>query len=151
VILKVGSGIRCNNGQEKVFWGQRRRRGHNFNKFGRSAKGDVVLQSNGVFTCFEPATQIVNPSMLGVTLNIRMVTWKYLNFQIKVRLNSRVFAIEEKIRQHHGGSVHDVFLYNGVVSPENLLNDPSLTLFEAGFEGDIEGSEPEQDVWCFHP
>ncbi len=89
--------------------------------------------------------------MLGVTLNIRMVTWKYLNFQIKVRLNSRVFAIEEKIRQHHGGSVHDVFLYNGVVSPENLLNDPSLTLFEAGFEGDIEGSEPEQDVWCFHP
>lgn len=91
--------------------------------------------------------KIVNPSMLGVTLNIRMVTWKYLNFQIKVRLNSRVFAIEEKIRQHHGGSVHDVFLYNGVVSPENLLNDPSLTLFEAGFEGDIEGSEPEQDVW----
>ena len=86
--------------------------------------------------------------MLGVTLNIRMVTWKYLNFQIKVRLNSRVFAIEEKIRQHHGGSVHEVFLYNGVVSPENLLSDPSVTLFEAGFEGDIEGSEPEQDVWC---
>jgi hypothetical protein len=85
--------------------------------------------------------------MLGVTLNIRMVTWKYLNFTIKVRLNSRVFAIEEKIRQHHGGSVHQVFLYNGVVAPENLLSEPSLTLFEAGFEGDIEGSEPEQDVW----
>ena len=85
--------------------------------------------------------------MLGATINIRMVTWKYLNFSVKVRLNSRVFAIEEKIRQHHGGSVHQVFLYNGVVAPENLLNDPSLTLHEAGFEGDIEGKEPEIDVW----
>jgi hypothetical protein len=92
-------------------------------------------------------SQIVNPSMLGATLNIRMVTWKYLNFQVKVRLNSRVFAIEEKIRQHHGGSVHQVFLYNGVVAPENLLSDPSMTLHEAGFEGDIEGKEPEIDVW----
>jgi hypothetical protein len=91
--------------------------------------------------------QVVNPSMLGAILNIRMVTWKYLNFQVKVRLNSRVFAIEEKIRQHHGGSVHDVFLYNGVVAPDNLLNDPSATLHDAGFEGGIDGEEPEQDVW----
>ncbi len=85
--------------------------------------------------------------MLGAILNIRMVTWKYLNFQVNVRLNSRVFAIEEKIRQHHGGSVHQVFLYNGIVEPDNLLNDPSLTLYEAGFEGDTEGKEPEIDVW----
>ena len=91
--------------------------------------------------------QILSPSMLGATINIRMVTWKYLNFSVKVRLNSRVFAIEEKIRQHHGGSVHQVFLYYGVVAPENLLSDPSLTLHEAGFEGDIEGKEPEIDVW----
>ena len=91
--------------------------------------------------------QIVHPSMLGAILNVRMVTWKYLNFQVKVRLNSRVFAIEEKIRQHHGGSVHQVFLYNGVVAPENLLTDPSVTLYEAGFEGDVEGKEPEFDVW----
>jgi hypothetical protein len=97
------------------------------------------------------STQIVNPAMLGATLNIRMVTWKYLNFTVKVRLNSRVFAIEEKIRQHHGGSVHQVFLYNGIVAPENLLSEPSLTLFEAGFEGDIEGSEPEHDVWYVLP
>jgi hypothetical protein len=85
--------------------------------------------------------------MLCATLNIRMVTWKYLNFQVKVRLNSRIFSIEEKIRQHHGGSVHQVFLYQGVVAPENLLSDPSLTLYDAGFEGDIEGQEPEHDVW----
>jgi hypothetical protein len=91
--------------------------------------------------------QILSPSMLGATINIRMVTWKYLNFSVNVRLNSRVFAIEEKIRQHHGGSVHQVFLYYGVVAPENLLSDPSLTLHEAGFEGDIEGKEPEIDVW----
>jgi hypothetical protein len=85
--------------------------------------------------------------MLCAVLNIRMVTWKYLNFQVKVRLNSRIFSIEEKIRAHHGGSVHQVFLYQGVVAPENLLSDPSLTLYDAGFEGDIEGQEPEQDVW----
>ncbi len=34
------------------------------------------------------------------------------------------------------------------MAPENLLSDPSLTLLEAGFEGDIEGNEPEHDVWC---
>ena len=77
--------------------------------------------------------------MLCAVLNIRMVTWKYLNFQVKVRLNSRIFSIEEKIRAHHGGSVHQVFLYQGVVAPENLLSDPSLTLYDDGFEGDIEG------------
>ncbi len=43
--------------------------------------------------------------------------------------------------------MHQVFLYQGTVSPDNLLSDPSLTLYDAGFEGDIEGQEPEIDVW----
>lgn len=82
-----------------------------------------------------------------VKIHVKLVTWQFLNFEIKLRLSSRVLAIEEKIRSRHGGSVGDLVLYKGDVDEENLLADTSSTLADCGFEGGAEGEEPTVIVW----
>ena len=46
-----------------------------------------------------------------VSLQVKLITWDYLNFSILLRTSTRLFTIVDKIRERHGGSISDIILY----------------------------------------
>ena len=46
-----------------------------------------------------------------VSLQVRLITWEYLNFSVLLRTSTRLFTIVDKIRERHGGSISDIILY----------------------------------------
>jgi hypothetical protein len=51
-----------------------------------------------------------------VSLQVKLITWDYLNFSILLRTSTRLFTIVDKIRERHGGSISDIILYRHQVS-----------------------------------
>ncbi|KAJ1622672.1 hypothetical protein T492DRAFT_1060932 [Pavlovales sp. CCMP2436] len=88
------------------------------------------------------------PLVLWITLSVRLVTWGYLNFAMRVPLTTRIFELRERIVDRHGGSIiaDEVRIYKGDVSARNLINDLMLTLEDLDIgvgvgENDEEGGE----------
>mmetsp|Transcript_58147 Transcript_58147/g.152878 ORF Transcript_58147/g.152878 Transcript_58147/m.152878 type:complete len:82 (-) Transcript_58147:4031-4276(-) len=46
-----------------------------------------------------------------INLQVKLITWEFLNFSLVLRTSARLFTIVEKIRERHGGSISDVILY----------------------------------------
>ncbi len=46
-----------------------------------------------------------------VSLQVKLITWDYLNFSLLMRTSARLFTIVDKIRERHGGSISDILLY----------------------------------------
>eukprot|EP00294_Goniomonas_avonlea_P006879 CAMPEP_0114555946 /NCGR_PEP_ID=MMETSP0114-20121206/9018_1 /TAXON_ID=31324 /ORGANISM="Goniomonas sp, Strain m" /LENGTH=255 /DNA_ID=CAMNT_0001741101 /DNA_START=27 /DNA_END=794 /DNA_ORIENTATION=- len=82
-----------------------------------------------------------------VTLRVKLVTWDYLNFDMTVPTTVRVFAVMERIREQHGGSIKEVFLYKDKVLPRNKISEMDLSLEEAGIEGGPKGSDAQCFLW----
>jgi len=76
---------------------------------------------------------------------VQLVTWDHLNFSMLVSTNTRLFAVIDKIKERHGGSVLNVALYRHEVHPQNLLPDLGATLGEAQFDGGL-ASDPSTEV-----
>ena len=81
--------------------------------------------------------------MSGVCLQIRGVTWHFLNFMKRLPIEMRVFELTSIIVDRHGGSVTDLTLYKDEVHPRNVLNDPMRTLNEIEFVVKDVGGERE--------
>lgn len=79
-----------------------------------------------------PVALPVEPPVQWITLSVRLVTWGYLNFSMRLPLTARVFEIREQILARHGGSVQaeEVRIYKDDVSNRNLIRDLMLTLEE---------------------
>eukprot|EP01006_Ploeotia_vitrea_P025693 TRINITY_DN5858_c0_g1_i1.p1 TRINITY_DN5858_c0_g1~~TRINITY_DN5858_c0_g1_i1.p1 ORF type:complete len:175 (-),score=23.55 TRINITY_DN5858_c0_g1_i1:27-551(-) len=65
-----------------------------------------------------------------VKIQVKLVTWNYLNFQIRVPAATNLYIVEQKIKEHHGGSISNLQLWKDQVHPKNVLRDFSKTLTE---------------------
>jgi len=87
-----------------------------------------------------------------VTLHIKLFTWDYMNFSMTVPTVTRVFTIQDKIMQRHGGSVSNLNVYRDTVNPNKLLSDESATLADLGIEGsEVKGETEATLVYDFQP
>jgi hypothetical protein len=82
-----------------------------------------------------------------VNLQVKLVTWEHLNFDVLMRSSTRLFSIVDKVRDRHGGSIGDVVLYRHQVHPQNILLDMGKTLDEVGFEGGTQNDPKDEVVW----
>eukprot|EP00295_Goniomonas_pacifica_P047299 CAMPEP_0175903512 /NCGR_PEP_ID=MMETSP0108-20121206/3977_1 /TAXON_ID=195067 ORGANISM="Goniomonas pacifica, Strain CCMP1869" /NCGR_SAMPLE_ID=MMETSP0108 /ASSEMBLY_ACC=CAM_ASM_000204 /LENGTH=200 /DNA_ID=CAMNT_0017225251 /DNA_START=14 /DNA_END=616 /DNA_ORIENTATION=+ len=82
-----------------------------------------------------------------VTLHVKLVTWDYLNFTVTVPTSVRVFAIQEKIKEQHDGSINDVVLYREKMLPKNRITESEKTLEEVGIEGGLQGAGAQCVLW----
>uniref|UniRef100_A0A7S1IIV9 Uncharacterized protein n=1 Tax=Eutreptiella gymnastica TaxID=73025 RepID=A0A7S1IIV9_9EUGL len=90
-----------------------------------------------------------------VKIHVKLVTWNYLNFQIRITASTNLFIVEQKIKEHHGGSISNLQLWKDQVHPKNVLRDFAKTMAEVfqfddsimpPFEDDVSGggrSAPE--------
>lgn len=94
-----------------------------------------------------------------VRIHVKLVTWNYLNFQIRITASTNLFIVEQKIKEHHGGSISNLQLWKDQVHPKNVLRDFSKTLAEVfqfddsmmpPFEDDISGGKNKgpEDFEC---
>mmetsp|Transcript_42840 Transcript_42840/g.110468 ORF Transcript_42840/g.110468 Transcript_42840/m.110468 type:complete len:134 (+) Transcript_42840:314-715(+) len=51
-----------------------------------------------------------------VTLDVKLITWEYLDFTMEVSLDCRLFAVMDAIVKKHGGSIASLTLYKDEVS-----------------------------------
>eukprot|EP01002_Notosolenus_urceolatus_P013836 NODE_4819_length_762_cov_13.886396_g4022_i0.p1 GENE.NODE_4819_length_762_cov_13.886396_g4022_i0~~NODE_4819_length_762_cov_13.886396_g4022_i0.p1 ORF type:complete len:183 (+),score=17.41 NODE_4819_length_762_cov_13.886396_g4022_i0:99-647(+) len=63
-------------------------------------------------------------------LQIKFVTWNYLNFQIRIPVQSPMHIVEQKITEHHGGSISSISLWKDQVHPKNVIRDFNKTAAE---------------------
>ena len=63
-----------------------------------------------------------------LTLDVRGVTWHFLNLSLRVPASTTVFELTALIGKRHGGSVTDLVLYKDEVNARNLLSEPMKTL-----------------------
>jgi len=75
-----------------------------------------------------------------LTLAVRGVIWKMMDFTERVPATMNVFELQNKIVSRHGGGVVDFTLYKESKHPRNLLADPSAQL------GDLEFSNGAVDA-----
>ncbi|KAG8457648.1 hypothetical protein KFE25_002312 [Diacronema lutheri] len=114
---------------------------------GAKAKAKAKPKAKAVAEGVPPAdvvTALAAPSVRWITLSVRLVTWGYLNFTMRVPITTRVFEVRERIVSRHGGSISagEVRIYKEDVSQRNVITDLMLTLEEL----DIGAAAPGADA-----
>mmetsp|Transcript_10479 Transcript_10479/g.20634 ORF Transcript_10479/g.20634 Transcript_10479/m.20634 type:complete len:206 (+) Transcript_10479:152-769(+) len=82
-----------------------------------------------------------------VNLQVKLVTWEHLNFNVVMRTSTRLYSIVDKVRDRHGGSIRDIILYRHQVHPQNILLDLGKTLDDVGFEGGSRNDPKDEIIW----
>ncbi len=94
-----------------------------------------LLKSPAKFI-YTPPNLEPDTSNLWISLHLRCITWRYLNFSIHVPVDTPIEMIRIKIIEHHEGTITNVVLYKDKVTKENLLvSDLKKTLLQWGFKG----------------
>ena len=76
---------------------------------------------------------IRKPIVSHLTLQVRGVVWRVMDFTVRVPASMCVFELKSLIEQRHGGTVTDFTLYKEEVHPTNKLSDPSTPISELDF------------------
>ena len=68
-----------------------------------------------------------------VTLNVKLFTWDYMNFSMTVPTSTRLFTLQDRIAQRHGGSVANLTIFKDQASrfPSCLSRESSSLLMIA--------------------
>ncbi|CAM9187274.1 unnamed protein product [Discosporangium mesarthrocarpum] len=69
-----------------------------------------------------------------VTLDLKLLNWKYLDFKYCVRTKTHVFTIKKMLMERHG-RITDLVLCKGSFTEANELSDEMLTLEDYGVQG----------------
>lgn len=74
-----------------------------------------------------------------ITLSLRCITWKYLNFELEVSVDTPIALIRLKITERHEGTVSNIVLYKDKVGKANAIlvpsSDSKTSLLQCGFKG----------------
>ena len=82
--------------------------------------------------------------MTILTVNVRGVVWRMMDFTQRVPSTTKVHEIRSMIADRHGGGVTEFTLYKEENHPRNLLADPSAQL------GDLEFANANADRIIFY-
>lgn len=77
-----------------------------------------------------------------VSLDMKLVNWAYLNYSIRVKLDTPLFSIKKRLVARHG-RMSELRLYKDAVEDDNELVDEMITLEAAGVPG---GTVDEAEV-----
>eukprot|EP01013_Petalomonas_cantuscygni_P008978 TRINITY_DN21734_c0_g1_i1.p1 TRINITY_DN21734_c0_g1~~TRINITY_DN21734_c0_g1_i1.p1 ORF type:complete len:204 (-),score=8.85 TRINITY_DN21734_c0_g1_i1:726-1247(-) len=83
-----------------------------------------------------------------VTIHLKLITWNYLNFVIRVPVSLSVTAVHDRIVEHHNGAISKIELWRDQPHPSNVIRDLSQsleTLF--GFADDAPQRDLEGTIW----
>lgn len=77
-----------------------------------------------------------SPSELFVTLEIRLVTWKFFAFTMKsLPLDTVLLRVSRAVQAEHGGSLRGISVWVNQVSPNPPITNMEATLAEIGIQG----------------
>eukprot|EP00455_Lapot_gusevi_P045409 TRINITY_DN5803_c0_g3_i2.p1 TRINITY_DN5803_c0_g3~~TRINITY_DN5803_c0_g3_i2.p1 ORF type:complete len:155 (+),score=23.58 TRINITY_DN5803_c0_g3_i2:67-531(+) len=79
-----------------------------------------------------------------VKLEIKLLNWKFMNFDVLVRTNTPVRQIASMIEARHG-RIRDLRLFTSPPSLKNEITDTSITLSDIGIKGGPRDA-PEQST-----
>eukprot|EP00760_Papus_ankaliazontas_P034707 PhM_4_TR7426/c0_g1_i1/m.70753 len=92
-----------------------------------------------------------------VRVFFRLVTPHFLNDSFRVPTSTTLHMLEQKIVEHHGGSISRLQLWKEQVHPRNVLHDFTMTLTEVFkfdeslpplAEGEERSKQPLEDFEC---
>ncbi|KAA6394269.1 MAG: hypothetical protein EZS28_010205 [Streblomastix strix] len=70
-----------------------------------------------------------------VNLNVRLLSWTYLDFTYLVSTQTKLYTVIERIKEQHRGTIREIEIYREKKSPNCLLSDPFATLDQLGIKG----------------
>ena len=130
---------------------------------GKKAGGGGASQAVHLFSDKPPMTSSDFQSIADrwITIDLKLVTWAYLNFQIRVPSSTNLYIIEQRIKEQHCGSITKLQLWKTLVHPKNVLKDFSKTIAQEfglgdGHQDDDRGDDRDKESDCvifydFHP
>ena len=74
---------------------------------------------------------------------MKLVNWRFLDFQLKLRCSTPLFSVKKKLRDKHG-LIKNLKLYKGQRHPSNELIGDELTLSELGIQGAAKEAQDEE-------
>eukprot|EP00297_Palpitomonas_bilix_P024897 CAMPEP_0113880996 /NCGR_PEP_ID=MMETSP0780_2-20120614/8112_1 /TAXON_ID=652834 /ORGANISM="Palpitomonas bilix" /LENGTH=173 /DNA_ID=CAMNT_0000867767 /DNA_START=277 /DNA_END=794 /DNA_ORIENTATION=+ /assembly_acc=CAM_ASM_000599 len=86
-----------------------------------------------------------------VTLDVKLITWEYLDFTMEVSLDCRLFAVMDAIVKKHGGSIASLTLYKDEFNPKNVISGYEKTLRHFNFPGGEKGQVKATIYYDFEP
>ncbi len=69
-----------------------------------------------------------------VNIDFKLLNWKFMNFSMKFKENTRIFSLK-KILQHRHGRMDELKLCFNAFTEGNEIHDEMLTLLECGLRG----------------
>ncbi|KAG7393313.1 hypothetical protein PHYBOEH_006122 [Phytophthora boehmeriae] len=106
-----------------------------------SGGGDAAAEEASQIPDSAPPMIIEADPVHYVTLDMRLLNWSYLNFKLRTKTSTRLFAVKQQIQKQHG-PILDLKICKGHFSEANEMLQDMNTLAEFGIEGAPEG-EPE--------
>ena len=72
-----------------------------------------------------------------ITLELRMLPWKYMNLTVTVPTKTSIGMIKRRVMEHHNSTISNIIMFKGKVGKENLLNieNERNDLIHYGFTG----------------
>lgn len=76
-------------------------------------KASISFREPSFMECLCRISSLISFLVCGrwVNLQVKLVTWEHLNFSLLLRTSTRLYAIVDKVRERHGGSINDIILY----------------------------------------
>lgn len=76
-----------------------------------------------------------------VTLDLKLLNWHYLNFQMRVKITTRLFTIKNRLVERHG-RITELRVCKDQFNERNEMSDDMMTLAEYGIQGAPKDAEP---------
>ena len=102
---------------------------------------DLTTNDNQSISKKKPTTEVANTTISPdgwVTLSLRCIPWRYLNFSLRVKVDTSIEMIQMKIIEHHDGTVSNITMFKNKVNKDNLLPNEDArnkTLMDFGIRG----------------
>jgi len=93
---------------------------------GKKSTWEQITPPDGPMVVYAPVGQFL-------TLQVRGVVWRIMDFVERVPASMRVFELRNLISRRHGDGVMEFTLYKEEKTARNLLADPAATLGELEF------------------
>lgn len=87
-----------------------------------ASSSDIPAVPAGLSSILKP------PKERWILLTLKLITWGYLNFQVRVPISLPLASIHDKIKEHHNWSISNLEVWKDKPLPNNILRSPDALL-----------------------
>jgi chemotaxis protein histidine kinase CheA len=113
-------------------------------KKGASKKANLLDEIQAQYTQ-PPEELFADVADRMVTCHIRLLNWDYLDFDLPVREDTKLYIIAQKIIERHGGSIENLELWRDQMKPHLQLTDLNKTLREVFEFTEVKANPDEEE------